>query len=476
MLTLTPQQIQRYKQIRSLEQLQQMTPADFKHYCVWLYQKEGYTLEKTAESHHEGFDLLFSKQGQWVVVRCLQHAGDVGRSVVQNLYGGMLNAAASEAHLCTTGRMADAAKHWAAGKPLELIDGEDMVTWGNKWHRLDKSNSDDAQPAAQSMLPSATTATMWIAGFVVLAMLALIVGGWVFFGRRTARPEPTAVLNIPALPSATPRPGENVGDEGELPTAIAVSDPTEESEEEQETPETTAVPVATATFGIQETAEPPTPPPAAVNVNVPKRPTSFQIDGSLDDWDAVDLAASSDALVYAVDDWDGSKDLEASWYLAWDEQALYVSVFVIDDVHAQYSTGSNIFRGDSLEIQLDTDRDGDFGSGISADEFQLEISPGNFADIAPEAWRFAGRNNGTYVDAPGHQIQVAAQPSDYGYLIEVRIPWSDINVTPTQGLVLGANLNVNDNDDEGPLQEVMMSNVPTRSYRDPTTWGTLTLR
>ena len=442
-----------------------MDPIDFEHYCAWLYQKEGYTVEETATSGDEGIDLLLSKRGKKVVVQCKRYSGNVGQPVVRDLYGAMFHVAATEAHLCTTGRISRQAESWAAGKPIELIDGHDMVAWASKWRRLESERK-----GAKIVW---TTATMLIAGIVILAMLTLIAGGWVFFNRRTTRPEPTPVLQIPNLPTATLRPGEAGGNEGELPTAVSTSEVTAEAEE---TAEETSAPVATATFIVEDTAEPPTPQPAAVNVNVPKRTFPIQIDGSLDDWDAIETVASSNTIVYTADEWDGSEDLDANWFLAWDEQALYVAVFVIDDVHAQYSTGANTFRGDSLEIQFDTDRAGDFGSGISADEFQLEISPGNFAEISPEAWRFAGQNNGAYADAPGHQIVVGATQSDFGYLIEARIPWNNIDVIPVSGLAIGANLNVNDNDTDGPLQEMMKSNVSTRTYRNPTTWGTLTLQ
>lgn len=464
-MQFTKQQIQRYERIRVLEQMQKMDPIDFEQYCAWLYQKEGYNVEETVASGDEGIDLLLTKLGKKVVVQCKRYAGNVGQPVVRDLYGAMFHVAATEAHLCTTGRISRQAESWAAGKPIELIDGHDMVAWASKWRRLESERK-----GARIVW---TTATMLIAGVVILAMLTLIAGGWVFFNRRTAWPEPTPVLQIPNLPTATLRPGESPESEGELPTPLATSEPTEEVEG---VAGETAEPVATATFIVQDTAEPPTPQPASVNVNVPRRPGSIQIDGSLDDWDAVESAASSNAVVYTADEWDGSDDLEANWFLAWDDQALYVAVFVIDDIHAQYSTGADTFRGDSLEIQFDTDRAGDFGSGISADEFQLELSPGNFNDIGPEAWRFAGQDNGAYVDAPGHQIVVAAEQSDFGYLIEARIPWTNINVTPLPGLVIGANLNVNDNDTSGPLQEMMKSNVSTRTYRNPTTWGTLTLQ
>jgi hypothetical protein len=48
---------------------------------------------------------------------------------------------------------------------------------------------------------------------------------------------------------------------------------------------------------------------------------------------------------------------------------------------------------------------------------------------------------------------------------------------PEPDLIVGVALNANDNDTPGTaVQEVMMSHVATRTLRDPTGWGTLTLK
>ena len=180
--------------------MQKMDPIDFEYYCAWLYQKEGYTVGETATSGDEGIDLMLTKRGKKVVVQCKRYAGNVGQPVVRDLYGAMFHVAATEAHLCTTGRISRQAESWAAGKPIELIDGHDMVAWASKWRRLESERK-----GAKIVW---TTATMLIAGVVILAMLTLIAGGWVFFNRRTARPEPTPIVQIPALPTSTARPGE----------------------------------------------------------------------------------------------------------------------------------------------------------------------------------------------------------------------------------------------------------------------------
>ncbi len=201
------------------------------------------------------------------------------------------------------------------------------------------------------------------------------------------------------------------------------------------------------------------------------------IDGSLSEWGSV-AAVRSDNRVYSVAGWDGSEDLTAVWQLAWDNGNLYVAVTVTDDTHVQTASGNQIFRGDSVDMQFDTARNADFGDGLSPDDFQITLSPGNFAGSGPSAFRYQGTASGAILDAPGgNNVTVAAQQTGSGYTLEAAIPWLDLNLEPSEGLTIGLALNANDNDTPGTaVQEVMMSNMPNRTLTNPTTWGTLTLK
>ena len=201
------------------------------------------------------------------------------------------------------------------------------------------------------------------------------------------------------------------------------------------------------------------------------------IDGSLAEWSTVP-AWSSTHLVYQTAGWDGSDDLQATWRLAWDAANLYIGVEVIDDIHVQTQSGNQIFRGDSIDMQLDTNREGDFGPGLSPDDFQFTFSPGDFAALPPSAFRSQGSIGGQIVDAPGgHHVTLTAQPTAVGYNVEAAIPWSDLNLAPVEGLILGLALNANDNDTPGTaVQEVMKSHIASRTLTDPSGWGTLILR
>lgn len=199
------------------------------------------------------------------------------------------------------------------------------------------------------------------------------------------------------------------------------------------------------------------------------------IDGQLADWTNASTTASR-YQVFSRSGWDGSADIQADWQVGWDASYLYVAVQVTDDRHYQPYTGRFAFRGDSIELQLDLNRSGDFGQYLSYDDFQIILSPGDFGSRAPEAYRFRGNDIGQMVDATGHQIAVAAVQTADGYHLEARIPWSDLGTTAQANMIVGAALNANDND-FGALsgQEVMISNVQNRAYADPTTWGTMVL-
>lgn len=203
--------------------------------------------------------------------------------------------------------------------------------------------------------------------------------------------------------------------------------------------------------------------------------TPPQLDGDLSEWAGL-TAVSINHITEQKESWNGIMDLEAYWQMGWDEQNLYFAVTIKDDIHVQANEPKFAYYGDSLELQLDTDRNGDWGAIVNQDDFQYVISPGNFAGLRPSAFRFQGNDANFPTDAPGTQARITAVSTTDGYIIEAAIPWTDIGVQPQEGLVLGAALSVNDNDKPGVAdQELMLSHIASRRWRDPTSWGTMTL-
>ena len=295
-----------------------------------------------------------------------------------------------------------------------------------------------------------TAGTNWVLwlgiGALLLFLIGLcLVGGFLLAQQFLRRTTPLTPLIIPTSPLAT----------DVVPPTVLPLAPTATLRSPEEA---TAVPIGPGNVEAEPLSVPPT------------------IDGDLTDW-AGRAAAESTFLVYSHNGWDGTDDVTAVWQLGWDANNLYIAVQVTDDAHVQTQTGNQIFRGDSVDMQLDTDRNGDYGAGLNRDDFQIIFSPGDFAGLPPSAFRFQGTAGGQILDAPGHSIVVSAWPTALGYNLEMAVPWRDLNLTPAPGLIIGLALNVNDNDGvETAVQEVMKSHVSTRQFDNPASWGTLTLK
>ena len=266
------------------------------------------------------------------------------------------------------------------------------------------------------------------------------------------------------------------GPEQLLPPGVGtgVGNGEDNGEETADPPPENDLPVApTVTLPGDGSAEPPQ--PGSSSVLAIRLTTPPQIDADLSDWPQ-GATAVSNHVVHRADGVTRSPTAQAVWRLGWDGSNLYVAAAVTDDVHVQTQQGNQIWRGDSLELQMETNPARN-GRSLAPTNFQIALSPGNFSNISPSAFRFQGTADGAIPDAPGHNIVVAARQTGDGYVLEAAIPWSDLNVTPAPGMRLGLALNLNDNDTPNTArQEMMLSNVSTRVFRDPSTWGTLTLQ
>ena len=319
--------------------------------------------------------------------------------------------------------------------------------WDNAWQGLEPQ-----QPRSRRGCYGWAVAAAIV---LTLAVLALAV-----FARQRGTDNGTGLVLPGTDPAATVAPGEATTAPGDA--TISPGDAT------------AAISGLAPTATLPGDAATPTLPPASDVVAGRFAPI---LDGDPADW--ADLPFyTSPYTVFTGDGWDGSDDLAPTWWVAWDDVYLYFAFSVADDIHAQNQSGNAAFRGDSVELQIDTDRPGDFGPRLSSDDFQVSLSPGDFGALPPSAWLFQGTPGGDMLDAPaGHTIVVAARPSVDGYTLEAAIPWVDLRLTPTPGLIIGLAVNANDNDRRGTAaQEVMKSNVPGRRFGDPTTWGTLTLQ
>lgn len=292
-----------------------------------------------------------------------------------------------------------------------------------------------------------------------------------------------------------------------VPATSAADDSSSDTEEGQETATPKVVPTNTQegepTAEVPDTAVPPAPTatdtaisyvgPAVrsgPSVVAEKRTSPIVIDGSVAEWTAP-WQKVINYVVFGAGNWTNADDCSGIIKAAWDEDYLYFNVKVKDDKYVQEGTEEKIYLGDSIEIVFDRYVSGDYYlQAMTGDDYQIGISPGRYGietcyvvngklsvgctPEPPQAYMWAPKASAGVKTA----IKIGAYDGATWYQVEFKIPWSLLGVAdPNAGDHYGFAISISDNDvDDKLLQQSMVSNVSTRFYSDPTSWGDLYLK
>lgn len=112
-----------------LAALRGLSPAEFEDYVGQrLFARQGYRVINTPDVKDGGVDIVVTDvHGRRAVVQCKRYRGTVGEATVRDLYGTMMHWQATMAFLVTTGAVSESARRWVVGKPMLLIDGNQLV-------------------------------------------------------------------------------------------------------------------------------------------------------------------------------------------------------------------------------------------------------------------------------------------------------------------------------------------------------------
>lgn len=217
------------------------------------------------------------------------------------------------------------------------------------------------------------------------------------------------------------------------------------------------------------------------DIHVPRLLQPLSIDGNLSDWAGTEQWAvhANQYVTYQLPKgraWGGPDDVSALFNYAWDDNNFYIAAIVTDNIHVQTKStrGELLYHGDDLEMWFDTDLAGDFNAAqASADDFQLGLSPGDFAANTPEAFFWNPDRN----PQRNALVTVKAQPrsGNGGYTLEAAVPWQAFGTfRPQAGGAIGFGASAGDNDNpDVPQQELMVSTAPRLQYKAPLTFGML---
>jgi restriction system protein len=111
--------------------LMDLTPSEFESLITNLFEKMGLETKLTQASRDGGVDCVAYDTrpilGGKVVIQAKRYKNTVGVSAVRDLFGTMQNEGATKGILVTTSGYGKASYEFANGKPLELIDGSNLL-------------------------------------------------------------------------------------------------------------------------------------------------------------------------------------------------------------------------------------------------------------------------------------------------------------------------------------------------------------
>tara|TARA_R110002110_G_scaffold313564_1_gene526888 strand:- start:2314 stop:3147 length:834 start_codon:yes stop_codon:yes gene_type:complete len=112
-----------------LASIRSLSWKQFEELVAEVYYRKGYTVrENVKEGPDGGVDIWMEKDGESHIVQCKQwKARKIGVSTVREMYGVMIAEGANSVSVITSGSFTGDARQFSEGKPIELVDGNQLA-------------------------------------------------------------------------------------------------------------------------------------------------------------------------------------------------------------------------------------------------------------------------------------------------------------------------------------------------------------
>jgi restriction system protein len=137
---------------KGLDSIRALGWREFEELVGEAYRRQGYAVtENFTAGSGEGIDLVLKKDGGLVLVQCKQwKSTKVGVNIVRELLGVMTAKHATSGILITSGVFTEEAKNLAADKPIDLVEGNQLLQLiGN----VQRRRVDSPKPAPANVCP-----------------------------------------------------------------------------------------------------------------------------------------------------------------------------------------------------------------------------------------------------------------------------------------------------------------------------------
>ncbi|MDA3883823.1 MAG: glycosyl hydrolase family 8 [Bacteroidales bacterium] len=193
---------------------------------------------------------------------------------------------------------------------------------------------------------------------------------------------------------------------------------------------------------------------------ISKTSASITIDGTVDNAYGTTFRDITELLSGSI----GEPNLSGSWSGLWDDTHVYIVLQIVDD-NLSSDSGTEWYNDDGVEVFIDADNSKN-SSYDAVDDFQ---------------WGFVW--NTTTVNAGGNNpgnstagIDFVTTSTANGYNVEIAIPWSTINLTPSIGHIMGFDVAINDDDGGGTRDNKIIWNATVdNGWQNPSLFGEVEL-
>lgn len=204
-----------------------------------------------------------------------------------------------------------------------------------------------------------------------------------------------------------------------------------------------------------------------------------KIDGKLNDWAKMPVTGAwiSDQVKIGRDHWHDPMDLSCEARFEYDDEFLYASFVVHDNVVECFAPPSGAYLSDSIEFFLGLTPNDPAHKNIDVNaygkaDYQIFLAPGMVGGRYQKATAaIAGRNTCNYT--------IASTLTTDGYILEVALPWESLKpgFKPSKGTEILMSFQVTDTDIPGkPCQKKIFWMGNESNYKAPSNWGRLTLQ
>ncbi|UVI29740.1 sugar-binding protein [Paenibacillus spongiae] len=167
------------------------------------------------------------------------------------------------------------------------------------------------------------------------------------------------------------------------------------------------------------------------------------VDGTPDDLSTVPgVDLSVDGTVQTVQGgFNGAEDLSGQVWVTWDQEHLYLSASIHDDVFSQTATDAGIWNGDSIQFAVSQ---GTPGENIEMHEFGVALT-----NEGPQVYRWMGANGQPAGLVRSAQAAVTRDEANKNTYYELALPWEELAPVEAEDGLFSLSYLVNDNDGQG---------------------------